>query len=168
MLKPLKSAYSVCFESISMGIAHFSVITFYPACGPKAMRYVHAAACRDLSTRASSDSPSLSARQICQHHAPLHPLYTPIVKSFERLLDPREARPFQLLADAVATLVFLPPLHSPDPVFHLRFAYVDHHPVMNNPARRLPCCQKHDLTPAYYPGSFLLGITDLLPNANLV
>ena len=60
-LKPSMSAHRCCLKSASLGIAPSSVITFWPARVPKAIRYVQAAACNGLSTRASSESPSLSA-----------------------------------------------------------------------------------------------------------
>ena len=60
-LNPSISAHSVCLKSFSLGMAPCTVSTFWPARGPQAMRQVHAAACSGLSTRAWSESPSLSA-----------------------------------------------------------------------------------------------------------
>ena len=54
------STHSVCLKFFSLGMAPCTVSTFWPARGPKAMRYVHGAACSGLSARASSETPSLS------------------------------------------------------------------------------------------------------------
>ena len=47
-LKPLLSVHSACLKSFSLGIAPCTVSTFWPGRGPKAMRRVHAAACKGL------------------------------------------------------------------------------------------------------------------------
>ena len=60
------SAHRFWLTPACLGIALCTVNTFWPARGPKAIRYVHAAACSGLSVRASSGDlgPSQTARSV--------------------------------------------------------------------------------------------------------